>query len=224
MEQNPYRAEADRLRAIADKLHQPSAQDEAMRNAFPLGAGFGHGSQRSRDRRIEARINRATKAVAAEAKAAAAERMADARDRGEPTEAEKAAKRREVVRAAIKQAAKQERAERKAMPDEERLFMGDLGGGIFYCDRSVERNGDYKRLAFLPRRGHLYGPLEWDAKRVSPFLRERIEEHAAARIVEGQAKATEEARLLEQERQWRKSNPDAQPGDIFGTLGRIFQP
>jgi len=223
MEQNPYRAKADELRAKANRLHGIGERDP-MAESFPLGGGFGHGSQRSRDRKIEARIARATKAVAAEAKAKTAEAMADAWDQGEPTEAEKAVKMREVVRAAIKQATAQEKADRKTMPDAERLFIGDLGGGIFYCDRSIERNGDYKRLAFLPRRGHLYGPLEWDAKRVPPFLRERIEAHAANRIAEGQAKAAEEARLLEQERQWRKGNPDAQPGDIFGTLGRIFQP
>jgi hypothetical protein len=117
---NPYRAEADRLRAIADKLHQPSAHDEAMRNAFPLGAGFGHGSQRSRDRKMDAYINRATKAVQAERKAAQAERMADAWDRGErftpqgrredPARAERAAKRK------AQQEAKEQRiAEAKAI-------------------------------------------------------------------------------------------------------------
>lgn len=34
-----------------------------------------------------------------------------------------------------------------------RLFIGIFPGGISYCDRSVEEDGDYKRLAFLPYDG-----------------------------------------------------------------------
>jgi hypothetical protein len=207
MEQtNPYRAEADRLRTIADKLRQPSAHDEAMRNAFPLGAGFGHGSQRSRDRKIEARISRATKAVHAEAKAKQAEAMADAWDRGEPTEAEKAAKRRELIRASIKAAVKQEAADRKTMPEEQRLFIGDLGGGVMYCDRSIEKNGDYKKLAFLSRSGFAYEPLNWYAKRVPPSMRARIEAHAAGEVERMKERAEADRIARENEKQWRKAN------------------
>lgn len=204
-EPNPYRAEADRLRAIANRLHG-IGQADPMAESFPLGGGFGRGSQRSRDRRIEARINRATKAVAAEAKAKAAEAMADAFDRGEPTEAEKAAKRREIMRAAMKKVAEAEKAERKAMPEAERLFIGDLGGGIMYCDRSIERNGDFKKLAFLGRRGLSYEPLRWDAKRISPTMRERIEAHAAAEVEAMKVRAEAERVALEKEKELKAKN------------------
>lgn len=190
------------MRTIADNLHNIP---DPMASAFPLGGGFGRGSQRSRDRKIEARITRAGKAVQAEQKAAQAERMADAWDKGEPTEGEKAAKKRELVRKAIKEAIKQEAVDRKTMPEEERLFIGDLGGGIMYCDRSVEKNGDYKKVAFLSRRGFTYEPLQWYAKKVTPYMRERIEIHATKEVesMNERAKADEAAR--NNERQWREA-------------------
>ncbi len=126
--------------------------------------------------------------------------------RVEPTEGEKAAKRQALVRAAIKQVAAKEAADRKTMPEEERLFIGDLGGGIMYCDRSIEKNGDYKKLAFLSRRGLAYEPLKWYAKRVSQDMRKRVEGHATEAVKEMKEKANADEIARDKEREWKKAN------------------
>lgn len=54
------------------------------------------------------------------------------------------------------------------------LFIGVFPGGISYCDRSREVDGDYKRVAFLP---YDTLALRIDAPR-SPLLAE-IRAHAA---------------------------------------------
>ena len=60
-------------------------------------------------------------------------------------------------------------------PDQ-RLFIGNYPEGIVYADRFVEEHGDYKRLAFLS-----YRTLTLElSPHVPDFLRERIEEDAAA--------------------------------------------
>lgn len=199
---NPYRAEADRLRAIANRLHGIGTADP-MAESFPLGGGFGRGSQRSRGRKVEARIKRATEAVKAEARAVQAERMADAFDRGEPTDAEKFEKRRELMKRAKELAREQDKADRKNIPDSERLGIYQFPGGVAYCDRAIERSGDYKRLAFLPRKvnGPGYDAIRWDAIRIPPFLRAQIEASA--------------------QRHYKEA---AQQEDVFGTLGDIFRP
>jgi hypothetical protein len=199
---NPYRADADRLRAIANKLHGIGTVDH-MANAFPLGGGFGYGSQRLRDRKIEARIKRATEAVKAEAKAVNAERMADAFDRGEPTDAEKAEKRREVMKRAKELAKERDNTDRKNMPDSERLGIFQFPGGVAYCDRAIEKSGDYKRLAFLPRKvnGPGYDPIRWDAIRFPSFLRAAIEASAQRHCQEANDKE-----------------------DVFGLMGELFRP
>lgn len=191
---NPYRAAAEAARKKADALSRPTAYDEAMRNAFPLGAGYG---RKGAGKRIEARVNRATKAVKAAHLASQLEAKADAYDRGDITEHG-----RPPARPKVKPA-------KEAIPDGERLLIGDLGGGTFYADRAIEKNGDYKRIAFLPKtpggRG-TYGELQWDAKRIPPFMRERIEQHAAQEKVRGQQKAEEHKQAQEQERRWRQEN------------------
>lgn len=56
----------------------------------------------------------------------------------------------------------------------DRLFIGDFPTGIIYADRGVERDGDYKRLAFLP-----YGTLLLKVEADCPTeLRARIEADA----------------------------------------------
>lgn len=49
-----------------------------------------------------------------------------------------------------------------------RLFIGVYPCGLVYADRSVERNGDYKRLAFLP-----YATLKLEIEADCPFVLER---------------------------------------------------
>ena len=52
------------------------------------------------------------------------------------------------------------------------LFIGIFPGGISYADRTVERDGDYKRLAFLP-----YDTLALQVQKdCPPELRHRIVE------------------------------------------------
>lgn len=59
---NPFTAKAQRARALADRLSAPTAHSKAMADSFPLGVGFG---RRGGEKRIEATITRAGKAVAA---------------------------------------------------------------------------------------------------------------------------------------------------------------
>lgn len=188
---NPYKEMAEAARRRADELNKPSAHEAAMAHAFPLGAGFG---RKGGEKRLQQRIDRATKAIEAARLADTLEAKAAAWERGEITETGRRLR------------PKLPPKPKKAIPDDERLFIGDLGGGVFYCDRAIEKNGDFKKLAFLPRNGCLYGALEWRAKRVPPFLRAAIEAHAAAQIAKGKERAEEEARLLELEREWKKAN------------------
>jgi hypothetical protein len=58
----------------------------------------------------------------------------------------------------------------------ERLFIGVYPGGIVYADRSIEVQGDYKRLAFLPYHSLL---LEWASNDCPSDVRHIIENDAA---------------------------------------------
>src|SRR5262245_36376077 len=65
--------------------------------------------------------------------------------------------------------------ETKETTMQDRIFIGVYPGGIVYADRKVERNGDYKRLAFLA-----YSTLELKIERDCPKkLRPIIEAFAA---------------------------------------------
>ncbi len=77
---NPFRDRAIRARALADRLNRPTAREQAMADAFPLGPGFGRPGA---GRRVDASVSRAVKAVDAERQARALEAKADAFDRGE---------------------------------------------------------------------------------------------------------------------------------------------
>ena len=76
---NPFRNKATRARAVADRYNRPTAHDAAMAQAFPLGAGYG---RKGADKRIEATITRAGKAIEAARRAAYLEAQADAFDAG----------------------------------------------------------------------------------------------------------------------------------------------
>lgn len=77
---NPFRAKAEAARRRADALNRPTAQAEAMADAFPLGPGFG---RRGSERRIEASVSRAVAAAEAEQRARYLEAQAAAFDTGE---------------------------------------------------------------------------------------------------------------------------------------------
>ncbi len=65
---------------------------------------------------------------------------------------------------------------RHSLDPTERLFIGVYPGGLVYADRSIEIQGDYKRLAFLPYR---FLMLEWASTDCPSDLRQIIENHAA---------------------------------------------
>src|SRR3990167_1260162 len=80
---NPFAAKAIAARRVADRLNSSSsAHDRGMAQSFPLGAGFGRNGG---EKRIEASINRAVKAVEAEKLARHLEAQASAFDEGKIT-------------------------------------------------------------------------------------------------------------------------------------------
>jgi len=80
---NPFADKAIRYQEKHLVLSRPTARDEAMKNAFPLGGGFGHGSMRSREKSIDASVRRAGEAVQAKQNADHWMAMAIAFDKGE---------------------------------------------------------------------------------------------------------------------------------------------
>lgn len=80
---NPFAERARLARAEADSLNQPTARERSMEQAFPLGAGFGHGSMRSRERGIDASVGRAVRAVEAEKNARYLEAQSAAFEQGD---------------------------------------------------------------------------------------------------------------------------------------------
>jgi len=77
---NPFAERAARARLEYERNAGPTARDKAMGQAFPLGAGFG---RKGGEKRIEATVNRATRAVEALKNAEYLEAQAAAFDRGE---------------------------------------------------------------------------------------------------------------------------------------------
>lgn len=61
------------------------------------------------------------------------------------------------------------------VPMDDRIFICHIGEGICYSDKTVNRNGDYARLAFLD-----YDTLTLDVdKRCPKVLQNQIRDHAA---------------------------------------------
>jgi hypothetical protein len=80
---NPFRAKHEAAQRKADQLAGGTAQEKAMAESFPLGGGFGRGSERSRSKSVDASVDRATQAVEASKQAKMLKAQADAFDRGE---------------------------------------------------------------------------------------------------------------------------------------------
>lgn len=80
---NPFSERAAAARARAARLAAPSSSDQAMAEHFPHGGGYGYGSRRSRGKRLDASINRAVAAVAAERHARLLEAQARAFEAGD---------------------------------------------------------------------------------------------------------------------------------------------
>ncbi len=71
----------------------------------------------------------------------------------------------------------------------QRIFIGIYPEGIVYADRTVEVDGDYARLAFLP-----YSNLDLEFSRTCPTERKPESRDSAARI---QAKRGQPFRISE---------------------------
>jgi hypothetical protein len=85
---NPFAAKAHRARSEHERLTAPTAQQRAMADAFPLGAGSpgnssARRSARGAGRRMDASIDRAVRAENARKNALHYEGLAAAYDRGE---------------------------------------------------------------------------------------------------------------------------------------------
>lgn len=167
------RIEAARLREYIDRLNRES--ERATANApgsFVTGAsGRTTAQNKATDRALEKTIRNASKAVAARKRADELERKADYIEAGGPA---KIASRR-ATEAAERKAAK---AALKAGPLAARLFQGVYSCGIVYADRAVERDNDYRRLAFLP-----YDTLQMDYEKDCPDMWRPLLEQKAAEML-----------------------------------------
>lgn len=145
------RAEAARLRAYADRLNAEA--DRVSANApgsYITGAsGRSRAMNRRAERALEKTITNAVKSNAARRRADEFERRAAWLESGGP---EHAYRRKIANRQADAREHKAEKAALKAGSLQERLFVGHFPVGLVFCDRSVEQNGDYKRLAILYER------------------------------------------------------------------------
>lgn len=167
------RAEAQRLNAKADAW---SAEANRRLDAAPGGFITGRsGRTAAQDRKTNAAIERslslATLIVAARKEADRLEARAADLEAGGPAHRRQ---QRAVRDAGDKDAAK---TQRQAMRDDPklRLFIGCYPTGWMYCDRLVQKDGDYRRVAFLP-----YGSLALEVETQCPAaLLPLIEAHAA---------------------------------------------
>lgn len=137
---NPFAGKAARARMEYARLSPPTARDQAMANAFPLGAGFG---RKSDMKRMDSRINRAVAATQALQEATYREAQAEAFDRGEinaqgrrmTAQANIRSEKRETANEARKariEKARQERGDREPWQVPVRVYAdstGYLAGG-----------------------------------------------------------------------------------------------
>lgn len=171
------RAEAARLREYVDRLNQESERASANApGSYVTGrSGRTAAQNKATDRALEKTIRNASKSVAARKRADELEREADYIEAGGPAKlAAKIASRR-ATEAAERKAAK---AALKTGPLAARLFQGIYSCGIVYADRAVERDGDYRRLAFLP-----YDTLQIEYEKDCPELWRPFLEQKAAEML-----------------------------------------
>lgn len=167
------RIEAARLREYVDRLNQESERASANAPGSYITGRSGRTAAQNKatDRALEKTIRNASKAVAARKRADELERQADYIESGGPA---KLADRR-AAEAAERKAAK---AALKAGPLEARLFQGVYSTGIVYADREVERDNDYRPLAFLP-----YDTLQMDYEKDCPDMWRPLLEQKAAEML-----------------------------------------
>jgi len=80
---NPFRDKAEKARAEYERVSGSTQREKDMAQSFPLGVGFGRGSQSRRDKAIDSSVDRAVKSVEAKKNLDYLEAKAEAFDRGE---------------------------------------------------------------------------------------------------------------------------------------------
>lgn len=176
---NPFEARLNRAKRKLEKLEAQQRQLDAstIPGSYVTGASGQSAAYRKRlDRQLERTVNLATALVQARRDVAHWQSKADAYDAGLIN----AQGRAKPVSAEVQRSDRQrERAERKSMTPEERLFMGNFPAGIVYADRGRTKHSDYARVAFLSYRTLV---LEWDddAHKSPQELRALVEADAAS--------------------------------------------
>lgn len=142
------RAEAARLREYAARLDRQSERASANApGSFVTGRSGRTAAQNKRsERALELTITNAGKSLAATKEANRLERHADFIESGGPERVQAEQQKRKAVEMAADKAIK---AAKKALPLEDRLLVCGLGAAYVFCDRAVERHGDYRRLATM---------------------------------------------------------------------------
>lgn len=172
------RIEAARLREYVARLNRESERASANApGSYITGAsGRSKAQNKATNRALEKTINNAVKAVAATKRADELERQADYIEADGPALLEARIATRRAQDAAERKAAK---AALKSGPLAARLFQGVYSCGMVYADRAVERDGDYRRLAFLPY-DTLQIEYENDCPELwRPFLEQKVAEMLA---------------------------------------------
>jgi len=134
---NPFRDKAIDARAAYERLSGSTSKERAMAEHFPLGVGFGRGSERSRDKAIDSSVDRAVAVVEAKKKMDLLASQADAFDRGEITQQGRR----------VKSAAESE-AERKAKKNVSLLPVLNIPGGHEITRAQwAKTHADYKTIS-----------------------------------------------------------------------------
>lgn len=158
---NPFAEKAIAARKKADSLGGQTAHERGMANAFPLGAGFGRGSQKSRDGKIDSSVNRAMAVVAATKEADYLDAQARAFDKGE---IDAQGRRRDPAKQARTEKAETATDKRKAriatakaaMEGKERWEVTKAA----YADATGSLAGSARRLVESDHRGYVEQALE----------------------------------------------------------------
>jgi len=135
---NPFRNKAEKARKKYESMSGRTVRDDAMEKSFPLGAGFGRGTQRSRDKAIDSSVARATRIVEARREMDQLEAQADAYDRGEITAQGRRTKSEKLV-----VAEKELRRREKMLP----IINRPDGATVITREQWNKTHADYKAIS-----------------------------------------------------------------------------
>ena len=91
---------------------------------------------------------------------------------------------------------------KKQAPATERLFVAHCATGIFFCDKSIKVDRDFKRLAHI---FYSKPELEWDAVRVDPEMRVLVLQRAEQHIEKLRVERLERIEIARSHLKWRIS-------------------